>query len=83
MKKARVSDMVTSSGSWDWNSMACLLPLYVCEYSKSIPIPSTSAGPDSIAWSPSHDGDFSVKSSYLDLLGFAFLKPNPLFKLVH
>ena len=44
--------------------------------------PSFSNDPDIVAWTGSHDGNFSIKSSYYCIAGFDNVSPDPLFWLI-
>lgn len=45
-----VCDVVTESGTWDWDFLATLVPQHVLDHIASIVPPSIEAGHDRLAW---------------------------------
>ena len=59
-----------------------ILPLQVCNNIAALAPPLASAGSDSIIWCSSHDGAFSLHSSYQSLAKHLELHEDHLFRLI-
>ncbi|KAF7844997.1 ribonuclease H [Senna tora] len=66
---AKVSDLVTPSGDWDWQQFDYLLPDYARYRIAAILPPSYGMGQDKVAWKYSKDGGFNVKTAYQSIAG--------------
>ena len=78
--KKPVVDFTSSDGGWDWNRLLSYLPAHVCEYIAGIVPPSAMGVSNCVAWNCSHDGKFSIRSSYDHIAGSYLLTHDPLFK---
>ena len=77
-----MADFTNSDGGWDWNRLMSYLLAHVCEYIAGNAPPSSVGVSDCVAWNNSHDGDFSIRSSYDHIAGTRLLTYVPLFKLI-
>ena len=59
-----VNDYVTPLGEWDVILFSRKLPEEICSCILAMALPNDSQGSDQVAWNPSADGRFSVKSVY-------------------
>ncbi|KAF7843890.1 putative ribonuclease H protein [Senna tora] len=66
---AKVSDLVTPSGDWDWQPFDYLLLDYARWRIAAIFPPSNGMGQDRVAWKYSKDGGFNVKTAYQSIVG--------------
>ena len=73
---------VNDEGDWNWQLLHFVLPLNVCEKIAGISPPLVSASSDSVLWSVSHDGNFSLHSSYHSLANHSELQDDRLFRLI-
>ena len=58
------------------------LPADICACITNIHAPPHSLGIDTIAWAPSHDGPFSLKTAYSSLMGLGTVAGHYLFRLI-
>ncbi|KAF7838891.1 ribonuclease H [Senna tora] len=65
----KVSEYVTPSGDWDWNSFQFLIPEHARSRIAAIMPPSDGNGHDKLAWKFGKDGCFSVKTAYQNIAG--------------
>ena len=77
-----VADFVSIDGGWDWQCLVVVLPSNVCDLIASLAPPSQVGIPDCIAWKGSHDGNFSIRSSFDMLAGTSSFISDPIFKLI-
>ena len=77
-----IADFVNSDGNWDWHRLMSFLPAHVCDYIAGIAPPSDVGVPDCVAWKCSHNGDFSIRSTYDHIIGTHLMTRDPLFKLI-
>lgn len=68
--------MVNSAGEWELDFVEEWLPAYVRDTIRSISPPSETGRPDILAWTPSRDGEFTVRSAYIAVAKLQY-KPNP------
>lgn len=60
----RVLEVLDSDGSWDMTTLEALLPNALVDQICSLPRPVAAQLPDSICWSATPDGRFTVKSTF-------------------
>lgn len=63
----RVVDYISTSGTWDWESLEQLLPHEVLLHLAAFMIHNISNEKDEIVWSKSSSGKFTTKSAFLML----------------
>ncbi|KAK8649199.1 hypothetical protein V6N13_129933 [Hibiscus sabdariffa] len=64
-----VSEIVTDSGSWNWDLFSNLLPIEVVQQIVAVQPPVAQLGADSIGWRWEMNRCFSTKSAYAALTG--------------
>jgi len=59
-----VSEYVIDLGTWNWSKLFGILPQRILDKIDRIHAPSKNSEEDKLAWKPSRDKCFSVKSAY-------------------
>ncbi|GLT50394.1 hypothetical protein SLA2020_238810 [Shorea laevis] len=72
-----VADIITPEREWDLDSLHGLVPNESIDTIRAIPLSRTAQLPDSIFWTGSMDGSFSVKSAYHLIQGQRHLLNQP------
>lgn len=70
-----VTDYVDSNGCWNRDSLSLSPPYSFLDIIQAIPTNPVSLNSDTIAWSPSSDGNFTLASAYLLAKGLNVLNP--------
>ncbi|KAK5846547.1 hypothetical protein PVK06_002840 [Gossypium arboreum] len=65
---ARVREVTTADGSWNWNCMCCYLNNDIISYIAAIPTPNPLVGHDALILKRPTNSDFTVKSTYSTLM---------------
>lgn len=65
----RVTDVVTSTGTWDWDSIVGLIPGHIMHHIASFMPPNFDMGPDHLLWTWNDKNGFSTSASYKNLFG--------------
>nr|POE60052.1 putative ribonuclease h protein [Quercus suber] len=71
-----VAHFLDSNGTWSWENLSFILPQPLLVAINAIPINTSLPSEDLIAWAPSKDGNFSLKSAYMLAKGLNVLNPH-------
>lgn len=78
----RVCDLVNSMGEWELEFIEEWLPSSICGIISCFPPPRDLGRPDILAWKPTHDGEFSVRSVYGVVAPCQFKSDPPIFHFI-
>lgn len=82
MLVAKVANYVNNQGMWDWNALFDVLPRNIYDFIAAVPPPASLAGNDVPAWKCSHNGNFSIKSTFMIIANDIKSSLDPFFWLI-
>lgn len=74
--------LVNDNGDWVLDQVANYLPPYVQRMILGMLPPRGTNGPDSLAWGPTNDGEFSISSAYYTVTSYTPSPQHPIFKII-